>query len=149
MVNLLITSCNELITIDYLYRNSQRPQLSALSIGFTVLITRVLFSWQVLPSNDPLDQPDLNTIDYINSLFPTEQSLSNIDDVVAKMEEKIFAIDNEISFVVRGQTTASQDGRQALDEAQRVIKDLFLQIKDIKERAEKSEEMVITHSHTV
>lgn len=63
------------------------------------------------------------------------------------MENKIQAIDNEISLVVREQTTASQDGRQALDEAQRVIKDLFVQIKDIKERAEKSEEMVreITH----
>lgn len=63
------------------------------------------------------------------------------------MENKIEFIDNEISAVVRGQTTASQDGRQALDEAQRVIRDLFVQIKDIKERAEKSEEMVreITH----
>ncbi|KAF5291601.1 hypothetical protein FQA39_LY14323 [Lamprigera yunnana] len=102
---------------------------------------------QILSSNDPLDQPDFNTIDYINYLFPTEQSLSNIDDTVSKMEEKIFTIDNEISVVVRGQTTASQDGRQALDEAQRVIKDLFVQIKDIKEKAEKSEEMVreITH----
>ncbi|KAF5285219.1 hypothetical protein FQR65_LT13334 [Abscondita terminalis] len=102
---------------------------------------------QILPSNDPLDQPDFNTIDYINSLFPTEQSLSNIDETVTKMEDKIQAIDNEISIVVRGQTTASQDGRQALDEAQRVIKDLFVQIKEIKERAEKSEEMVreITH----
>ncbi|XP_018333798.1 vacuolar protein sorting-associated protein 53 homolog [Agrilus planipennis] len=97
---------------------------------------------QVLPSTDPLDQPDFNTIDYINSLFPTEQSLSNIDEVVAKMQTKIETIDDEISTVVRDQTTASQDGRQALDEAQKVIKQLFIQIKDIKERAEKSEEMV-------
>lgn len=97
---------------------------------------------QVLPSKDPLDRPDFNTIDYINSLFPTEQSLSNIDDVVTKMQDKINTIDNEISVVVRGQCTVSQDGRQALDEAQKVIKLLFLHIKDIKERAEKSEEMV-------
>ncbi|XP_071057217.1 vacuolar protein sorting-associated protein 53 homolog [Onthophagus taurus] len=97
---------------------------------------------QVLPSKDPLDQPDFNTIDYINSLFPTEQSLSNIDEVVIKMENKIQTIDNEISTVVRGQTTASSDGRQALDEAQKVIKQLFVHIKDIKEHAEKSEEMV-------
>lgn len=97
---------------------------------------------KVLPSKDPLDRPDFNTIDYINSLFPTEQSLSNIDDVVAKMQEKINTIDSEISVVVRGQSTVSQDGRQALDEAQKVIKLLFLHIKDIKERAEKSEEMV-------
>lgn len=97
---------------------------------------------QVLPSNDPLDQPDFNTVDYINSLFPTEQSLSNIDDVVSKMELKIRSIDDEISTVVRGQTMSSQDGRLALEEAQRVIKQLFIHIKDIKTKAEKSEEMV-------
>lgn len=58
------------------------------------------------------------------------------------MEDKIQTIDNEISTVVRGQTTASQDGRQALDDAQKVIKQLFIHIKDIKEHAERSEEMV-------
>lgn len=58
------------------------------------------------------------------------------------MENKIQTIDNEISTVVRGQTTASQDGRQALDDAQKVIKQLFIHIKDIKEHAERSEEMV-------
>lgn len=58
------------------------------------------------------------------------------------MENKIQSIDNEISTVVRGQTMASQDGRQALQEAQNIIKQLFIHIKDIKERAEKSEEMV-------
>lgn len=98
--------------------------------------------FQVLPSKDPLDQPDFNTIDYINTLFPTEQSLSNIDEVVAKMNNQLQSIDNEISTVVRGQTTASEDGRQALAEAQTIIKQLFVHIKDIKERAEKSEEMV-------
>ncbi|CAH0548839.1 unnamed protein product [Brassicogethes aeneus] len=97
---------------------------------------------EVLPSKDPLDEPDFNSIDYINSLFPTEQSLSNIDEVVLKMENKISCIDTEISTVVRGQIEASKDGRQALDEAQKVIKQLFVHIKEIKERAEKSEEMV-------
>ncbi|PSN33185.1 putative ATP-dependent RNA helicase kurz [Blattella germanica] len=70
---------------------------------------------QVLPSNDPLDHPDFNAVDYINSLFPTEQSLSNIDDV---------------------------DGRAALEEAQKVIRQLFVHIADIKAKAEQSEEMV-------
>lgn len=68
--------------------------------------------------------------------------MSNIDEVVVRMENKISGIDTEISTVVRGQIDASKDGRQALDEAQRVIKQLFVHIKEIKERAEKSEEMV-------
>ncbi|XP_050309102.1 vacuolar protein sorting-associated protein 53 homolog isoform X2 [Anthonomus grandis grandis] len=97
---------------------------------------------EVLPNRDSLDEPDFNSIDYINSLFPTEQSLSNIDEVVIKMENQIHTIDTEISTVIRSQIDASREGREALDEAQKVIKQLFIHIKDIKERAEKSEEMV-------
>ncbi|KAL3271117.1 hypothetical protein HHI36_021612 [Cryptolaemus montrouzieri] len=97
---------------------------------------------EVLQKKDPLDEKDFNTIDYINSLFPTEQSLSNIDEVVAKFENKIVTIDNEITTVIHGQVEASQEGREALDEAQTVIKELFFHIKDIKEQAVKSEEMV-------
>lgn len=81
-------------------------------------------------------------VDYINSLFPTEQSLSNIDDVVNKMELKIRTIDKEIRSVVRGQTNVGQDGRAALEDAQKVIKQLFVHIKDIKDKAEQSEEVV-------
>ena len=40
---------------------------------------------EVLPSTDPLDQPDFSTVDYINDLFPTEQSLNNLDDVITDM----------------------------------------------------------------
>ncbi|XP_031839053.1 vacuolar protein sorting 53 [Nomia melanderi] len=97
---------------------------------------------QVLPSTDPLDQPNFNVVDYINSLFPTEQSLSNIDDVVNNMELKIRNIDKEIRSVVRGQTNVGQDGRAALENAQKVIKQLFVHIKDIKDKAEQSEEVV-------
>ncbi|CAL1538897.1 unnamed protein product [Lymnaea stagnalis] len=97
---------------------------------------------QVLPSNDPLDRPDFNPVDYINTLFPTEQSLSNIDQVVGKIKQKIWRLDDEIRTVVRGQTNVGEEGRHALEEAQRAIQDLFSKIRDIKEKAEKSEEMV-------
>ncbi|KAK3774031.1 hypothetical protein RRG08_030113 [Elysia crispata] len=97
---------------------------------------------QVLPSNDPLDRPDFNPVDYINTLFPTEQSLSNIDDVVGKIRHKIWRLDDEIRNVVRGQTNVGEEGRQSLEEAQKAIQELFSKIKDIKDKAEKSEEMV-------
>ncbi|CAM9230777.1 unnamed protein product, partial [Lampetra planeri] len=66
----------------------------------------------VFPSQDALDQPDFNVVDYINSLFPTEQSLTNIDEVVSKIRLKIRRLDEEIRVVVRGQTNVGQDGRQ-------------------------------------
>uniref|UniRef100_A0A6I8REQ0 Vacuolar protein sorting-associated protein 53 homolog n=1 Tax=Xenopus tropicalis TaxID=8364 RepID=A0A6I8REQ0_XENTR len=97
---------------------------------------------QVFPSQDPLDRADFNAVEYINTLFPTEQSLSNIDDVVSKIRLKIRRLDDNIRTVVRGQTNVGQDGRQALEEAQKAIQQLFGKIKDIKDKAEKSEQMV-------
>ncbi|XP_043975623.1 vacuolar protein sorting-associated protein 53 homolog isoform X1 [Gambusia affinis] len=97
---------------------------------------------QVFPSQDPLDRADFNAVEYINTLFPTEQSLANIDDVVNKIRLKIRRLDDDIRTVVRGQTNVGQDGRQALEEAQIAIQQLFGKIKDIKDKAEKSEQMV-------
>uniref|UniRef100_A0A9L0QYI5 Vacuolar protein sorting-associated protein 53 homolog n=1 Tax=Equus caballus TaxID=9796 RepID=A0A9L0QYI5_HORSE len=97
---------------------------------------------QVFPSQDPLDRADFNAVEYINSLFPTEQSLANIDEVVNKIRLKIRRLDDNIRTVVRGQTNVGQDGRQALEEAQKAIQQLFGKIKDIKDKAEKSEQMV-------
>ncbi|KAK2148029.1 hypothetical protein LSH36_520g01045 [Paralvinella palmiformis] len=97
---------------------------------------------QVIPSTDPLDKPDFNAVEYINTLFPTEQSLANIDDVVNRIRLKIRKLDDDIRTVVRGQTNVSEDGRVALEEAQLAIQQLFGHIKEIKGKAEKSEEMV-------
>nr|XP_036878725.1 vacuolar protein sorting-associated protein 53 homolog isoform X1 [Manis javanica] len=97
---------------------------------------------QVFPSQDPLDRADFNAVEYINTLFPTEQSLANIDEVVNKIRLKIRRLDDNIRTVVRGQTNVGQDGRQALEEAQKAIQQLFSKIKDIKDKAEKSEQMV-------
>ena len=51
-------------------------------------------------------------MEYINTLFPTEQSLANIDEVVNKIRLKIRKLDDNIRTVVRGQTNVGQDGRQ-------------------------------------
>ncbi|XP_078228438.1 TLC domain-containing protein 3A isoform X5 [Callithrix jacchus] len=69
---------------------------------------------QVFPSQDPLDRADFNAVEYINTLFPTEQSLANIDEVVNKIRLKIRRLDDNIRTVVRGQTNVGQDGRQRL-----------------------------------
>lgn len=97
---------------------------------------------QVLQSSDPLDHPDFDPTDYVNQLFPNEQSLSNIDDVIAKMEYDISLIDDNIRSVVRGQVNTGENGRAALKEAQQSISQLFGLITDIKSRAEKTEDMV-------
>ena len=47
-------------------------------------------------------------VDYINQLFPNEQSLGNIDDVISSMTERVRDIDQDIRNVVRGHTHAGQ-----------------------------------------
>lgn len=81
-------------------------------------------------------------VNYINALFPTEQSLSNIDEVIGKVKSEIRELDAEIRSTLRNQTEAGDEGQQALRDAQSAIAQLFIQIKDIKQKAEKSEEMV-------
>ncbi len=96
---------------------------------------------------DPLDEPDFNAIAYINELFPTEQSLANLDDSIAEMRCKIGCIDDDLRHIVRGQGDTSkkmsvEDASVALAEAQSAIVDLFSQIHEIKNKAQESENTV-------
>ncbi|XP_067623391.1 vacuolar protein sorting-associated protein 53 homolog [Eurosta solidaginis] len=97
---------------------------------------------KVLKTDDPMDSPDFNTVDYINQLFPNEQSLVSIDETIQRMQCEVSLIDDNIRSVVRGQTNTGQDGQIALTEAQKVITTLYAHIIDVKTRAEKTEEMV-------
>jgi hypothetical protein len=46
----------------------------------------------ILPSDDPLDRPDFDLVEYINELFPNEQALSNIDEVIKKDKARIKCV---------------------------------------------------------
>eukprot|EP01135_Chromosphaera_perkinsii_P011260 Nk52_evm41s2367 gene=Nk52_evmTU41s2367 len=95
-----------------------------------------------LPSDDPLDNPKFNSVEYINSLFPNEHSLNNVDSTISKLKHKINGLDQEVRLVVRNQTYYGHDGQNALNGAQDAIQELFGRVKDIKKKAELSEIMV-------
>lgn len=97
---------------------------------------------EILPSDDPFDAPDFNTVEYINTRFPAEQSLHHIDDVLEEMRLKIASTDDQIRTVVRSLTNVDQDGRASLLNAQEAIAELFTRFQDIKERAGESEQRV-------
>ena len=96
----------------------------------------------VLPSEDPLDSPDLNVVTYINKLFPSEQSLVGLEDTMADLSCQVSNIDEEMRLMVRSQTQVGGDAAAALEDAQTAIIQLFGQIREIKNAAEDSEEMV-------
>jgi len=97
---------------------------------------------EVISGTDPLDGAEFNPVDYINSLFPTEQSLANIDEVVARIRLRIRKLDGEIRTSIRTQTEVASNGKQVLEEAKESIHEVFDKIKDIKQKAVKSEDMV-------
>lgn len=72
----------------------------------------------------------------------TEESLVNLDKVLQRLRMKIRKIDSEIREVVRSQTDAGERGKMELEEAKRVILDLFTRIEHIKTKAVQSEQMV-------
>uniref|UniRef100_A0AAR2M4E0 Vps53 N-terminal domain-containing protein n=1 Tax=Pygocentrus nattereri TaxID=42514 RepID=A0AAR2M4E0_PYGNA len=96
---------------------------------------------QVFPSQDPLDRPDFNAVEYINTLFPTEQSLANIDEVVNKIRLKIRRLDDNIRTVVRGQTNVGQDGRQKRPETPLESTNPFLEDESEDNVSEKDEDL--------
>lgn len=96
----------------------------------------------ILPNDDPLDKTDFDLVEYINELFPNEQSLSNIDEIILRDRTRIRRIDSDIRSIIHNQTESAETGKASLEDAQKAIMHLFSQIKDIKVKAEKSEEMV-------
>jgi hypothetical protein len=64
--------------------------------------------YQVLPSSDPLDRPDLNVVDYINTLFPTEQSLAGLDETIGDLNARVEEIEQETRNMVRSQVGLSR-----------------------------------------
>lgn len=95
-----------------------------------------------IPFEDILEDPNFDVIDCINRQFPNEQSLASIEDHIANIREKIQQHDEEISLAVRGQTIIERDGREELDKATTIIKELMQRIHDMKSQAKKSERTV-------
>lgn len=122
------------------HQNLNQETTNQLSIEISAEVQSTIE--QVLTSDDPLDKSDFNLVTYINELFPNEQSLVNIDDVLNEMKIKISYLDDEIRTVVRRQNITEAEGKEALINAKNVIIQLTNRIKTIKEKARNSQKMV-------
>jgi vacuolar protein sorting-associated protein 53 len=88
------------------------------------------------------DGPDFDPIAFINTHFPTEQSLANMEVVMGRLRLKIRKIDDETAKIVRTQAAVREQGNEELDAAKKHIAELFSKIHDIKDRADASERTV-------
>ncbi|ORX61759.1 hypothetical protein DM01DRAFT_1380582 [Hesseltinella vesiculosa] len=94
-----------------------------------------------LKVSHPLDSPDFNPTDYINQLFPTEQSLSSIDLVLEKISEKSHQVQKQKEHLTSTHATHGH-ADEALSHTKSAIQSLFQNIQDIKTKAAQSEAMV-------
>ncbi len=97
---------------------------------------------ELLPSNDPLDQAGFDAVEYINKLFPDAASLGALDETMARLQASMAATEEEIVKQVRRQSLATAKGKRELQQAKLSVEDLFKQIAEIKEKAQRSERMV-------
>ncbi len=84
---------------------------------------------------DPIDAENFDVVSYINEvwiacsiisqLFPSEQSLSAVDDIIASIGEKIESIDDQTRKIIRGQWKVEEQGEKVVEEASSLIQSLF------------------------
>ena len=97
---------------------------------------------KVLPSDDPLDAATFDPIEYVNRRFPTEESLSKLDQFSSNLANQIRRVDEEIYESIRNQAVCSKQTEKDVSAAKMAIRDLYEKIKDIRGKAEQSEVMV-------
>eukprot|EP00928_Gymnodinium_smaydae_P071423 TRINITY_DN55011_c0_g1_i1.p1 TRINITY_DN55011_c0_g1~~TRINITY_DN55011_c0_g1_i1.p1 ORF type:complete len:832 (+),score=217.27 TRINITY_DN55011_c0_g1_i1:70-2565(+) len=91
---------------------------------------------------DPLDADDFNAVNYINRQFPTEASLSGLDDYVERLRAQKKRVDEEIRHAIRRQAACGRRARADLDEGKAAVRELFERIQAIQAKAEQSEALV-------
>ena len=96
----------------------------------------------MLPSTDPFDSADFDATAHINRLFPTEESLSEVEPKMLELQDQMKVLDEEVLQTVRQQTSAGTSARRDLESGKQSIGELMVKVRDIKAKAEASEQMV-------
>ena len=91
---------------------------------------------------DTFDHREFRAVDFINKIFPTKESLVELEPLIRDLQKKIRLVDREILSAVRKQSSSSSRSKQDLKDAQSAVQELFRKIKEIKRKAEQSEVMV-------
>ncbi|ETV80861.1 hypothetical protein, variant 2 [Aphanomyces astaci] len=97
---------------------------------------------RVLPSDDVLDRPEFDCVEFINRNFPDEQSLADIEPFVSRLNGRMKELDENLSHASQEQSLAAYQALADLKEAQQAVTQLYTKIHDIRGKAEQSEVMV-------
>ncbi|VDK73148.1 unnamed protein product [Litomosoides sigmodontis] len=107
----------------------------------------VIFSDKVINavasiSGDGLSRAEMDVVDQINALFPTEQSLSQLDSVMHSIEDEMVDLDCQLAKLVETHGKTGIEGDQALREAYAAMKDLEERVRTVCLKTQSSESVV-------
>ena len=91
---------------------------------------------------DVFDKEDFDVVSFVNTTFPTEESLKGLDPLIGAIKQQMCKIDNDILQAVRQQSISGNRAERALQEAQATIQELGSSIREIQRRAAASEALV-------
>ena len=94
------------------------------------------------PSDDPVDQPDFDPVEYLNKQLPDEQSLSRLPVLLAEHQRNLSHTEEELVEAVRAQATSAHTAARDLHNARQAVVGLHQRVSDIKSKAEESERTV-------
>ena len=77
---------------------------------------------ELFPSNDPLDSLEFDPVSYINSIFPTEQSLSKIENVKLELQNNANSVAKELSEIVKSQAKIGEKAMKNWKETHKELK---------------------------
>ena len=95
---------------------------------------------EVLPSDDPLDAADFDPVADMNAKFPTK-SRSLYRRLLRRARRASKALNEEI-LQTGAQTSAGSSARKDLENGKQSVAELFVKVREIKGKAEQSEQMV-------
>ncbi|KAJ2548505.1 Vacuolar protein sorting-associated protein 53 [Coemansia sp. RSA 1933] len=99
-----------------------------------------------------LDRSEFSVGRYVDRLFPTDESLANIDAATASIRRRHQAVEGEIRQVVHEQSGSSDKRRQGtgtagaaqgVDATKAAIEELYARISEMRAKARTSERMVL------
>eukprot|EP00198_Chlamydomonas_reinhardtii_P007003 XP_001696339.1 subunit of GARP complex [Chlamydomonas reinhardtii] len=91
---------------------------------------------------DLFDSEEFDPVKLVNTLYPDEGSLTDLDRFIVVLKKQIQSVDQEIFNAVRSQGGAHARARQDLSVAHGQIQELFTKVRDIQRKSEESEAMV-------
>merc|ERR1719383_171344 len=96
-----------------------------------------------IASGDAFHGADFDPIAFVNRLFPTEESLSGLDELLASVKRQISKVDVEILRAVRQHGGGGVgEAERGVADAESAVEDLLSQVEEIQRRAVASEGMV-------